>query len=270
MELDDALLVTLFPNVSTQLRSMLGNLHLAAAALAPAEAREENADLDAKAALLDQSYYQILRLVNNLTDTAQMINHEPFPLRDRDLVELMRAQCEQTESLAQLLGIHLHFVCDMESHFCAVYWEALQQLLFQLLSNALKFTADGGVITVELRVMGGRMLLSVIDNGCGISEELLPTLFDRYFHKDLMNPSPHGLGLGLSLCRYIAQKHDGHVMAESQPGKGSRVTLSIPDRLVGVSSVSDVTFDYTGGFNPILLALADALPPSAFLQKSLE
>ena len=57
---------------------------------------------------------------------------------------------------------------------------------------------------------------------------------------------------------------------ESQPGKGSRFTLSFPDRLVGSGGVSDVAFDYAGGFNRTLLALSDALPPQAFLQRNLD
>ncbi len=72
------------------------------------------------------------------------------------------------------------------------------------------------------------------------------------------------MGLGLALCRRIAERHGGMLMAESQVGKGSRFTLSLPDRQVE-SSVSDVPFDYTGGFNRTLLALADALPVRAFL-----
>ena len=78
------------------------------------------------------------------------------------------------------------------------------------------------------------------------------------------SPPPHGLGLGLSLCRRIAARHGGMLMAESQMGKGSRFTLSLPDRQVD-GAVSDIPFDYAGGFNRTLLALADALPAQSFL-----
>lgn len=268
MEFDDAFLVSLFPNVATQFRSALGNIHLAAAALAPPEAREQDPDLDARAALLDQSYYQLLRLVNNLSATAYLLNSGSFIFRDHDIVELVRNQCRKSESLARELDLQLQFVCDLPSHLCAIDSASIEQLLFQLLSNALKFTPAGGSVTVELRLAGDRLLLSVTDTGCGIPEELLPSLFDRYLHKDLMNPPPHGLGLGLTLCRCIAEAHGGVMIAESKPGKGSRVTLSLPDRQMGVSGMSDIPFDYTGGFNPTLLALADALPREAFLQKN--
>ena len=112
-----------------------------------------------------------------------------------------------------------------------------------------------------------RVLLSVTDTGQGIPPEHLATLFDRYHHPERQDPVPHGMGLGLSLCRRIAESHGGMLMAESLPGKGSRFTLSLPDRQVE-GGVSDVSFDYAGGFNKTLLALADALPSQAFLIRS--
>ena len=111
------------------------------------------------------------------------------------------------------------------------------------------------------------MLLSVTDTGQGIPPERLASLFDGYLHMERQAPAPCGMGLGLSLCRKIAERHGGMLMAESQVDKGSRFTLSLPDRRVE-GSVSDVPFDYAGGFNRTLLALADALPVQAFRIRS--
>lgn len=257
----------LFPSIATQLRAALGNIHFAAAALAPAEARERNPKLDANAALFDQGYYQLLRIVDNLTSAEYLSRETATPPADQDLVAPVSELCEQASSLAALMKLRLTFVSQEKSHVCAFYKSLLEQLLFQLLSNAFKFTPAGGSITVDLKFSGGQALLSVTDTGCGISEELLPSLFDRYLHSDLMNPPPHGLGLGLPLCRRIAEQHGGSMMAESKVGDGTRVTLSIPDRQTGRAPVSDVPFDYAGGFNRTLLALSDALPPQAFRLK---
>ena len=162
------------------------------------------------------------------------------------------------------LGLNLRFVCAIERHICAVAPEALEQILGHLLSNAFKFTPAGGTVTVELRRLSGRVLISVEDTGTGIPEETLATLFDRYLHADQPSPPPHGLGLGLPLCRRLAEGHGGTLMAESRPGKGSRFTLSLPDQQKG-TEVSDIAIDYSGGFNQTLLSLADALPVDAFL-----
>lgn len=257
----------LFPSIATQLRAALGNMHFAAEALAPAETRERDPKLDATAALFDQGYYQLLRIVNNLT-SAEYLSHEaPEPPADQDIVSAVSEVCEQADSLANLVHLRLSFVSQEKFHLCAFYKDLLGQLLFHLLSNAFKFTPAGGSITVDLRFSGGQILLSVIDTGCGISPNLLPSLFDRYLHEDRMDPQPHGLGLGLPLCRKIAEQHGGSIMAESKIGGGTRITLSIPDRQTGRAPVSDVPFDYAGGFNHTLLALSDALPSQAFRLK---
>lgn len=260
-------LASLFPNVAAQMRSALSSFHLAAAQLAPAAAREQDPVLDARAALLDQSYYQLLRLVNSLSMASYLTHDDPLPLRDTDVVEMTGELCERAASLASMLGLEVRFICGMEQHICAVFPEAMEQILNHLLSNAFKFTPSGGTVTVELRLASGRLLLSVEDTGCGISQDRMETLFDRYLHPAPMDPPPHGLGLGLPLCCRLAKGQGGTLMAESRVDKGSRFTLSLPDRQLG-TGVSDVRFDYSGGFNRTLLGLADALPSQAFLLRS--
>ncbi len=254
-------LASLFPSIAAQMRGALGNLHLAAYRLIPPEAREADPDLDARAAVLDQSYYQLLRLVNNLTAARYLLDDTPLPMQNRDIAAFVEDLCQQAGDAAKLLGITVGFSSPVERHVCAIHPPSLEQLLYHLLSNALKFTPKGGSVTVELRISGGRILISVTDTGCGISPEKIETLFERYLHPEALS---QGLGMGLPLCRRIAELHGGTLMAESFPGKGSRFTLSLPDRL-WEGQVSDVAPVYTGGFNRTLLGLADALPSRAFL-----
>ena len=267
MEQDENRLASLFPDVATQLRAALSNLYLAAAQLAPAEARENDPVLDQKAAVLDQSYYCLLRLVNSLSSAAWLANCAPLPLQDRDIVGLVSDLCEKAGGLAPLLGLELRFLCPMERHICAVAPDALEQAVYHLLSNAFKFTPAGGTVTVELRVKNKQVLLSVADTGQGIPEERISALFDRYLHGGQIDPPAHGLGLGLPLCRRVAEGHGGTLVVESRVGEGSRFTLFLPDKQVG-GGVSDVLFDYAGGFNRTLMALADALPVRAFLRNN--
>ena len=270
MEADPFDFSAVFPNIAAQLRTALGTLHLAAAQLAPAKEREQDPALDEKAALLDQSYYQLLRLVNNLTAAGYLGQERPFPLRDRDLVETVRGVCTCAQGLAELKGLRLEFCSGGDYHVCAFHRVSLEQLLYQLLSNAFKFTPAGGTVRVERKFASRRVLLSVADTGCGIQEDQIPVLFDRYLHDDLLTARPHGLGLGLPICQHIAEGHGGTMMAESRPGKGARFTLSFPDRRCGTLDVSDVKFDYSGGHNQTLLALADALPVQAFSHRNLD
>ena len=100
MEQDKSQLSSLCPNIAAQLRTSLGNLHLAAAQLVPAELRERDPDVDAKAARLDQSYYQMLRMVNSLSMAAYLTDDSPLPLQNRDIVDLVGSVCDRAGDLA--------------------------------------------------------------------------------------------------------------------------------------------------------------------------
>ena len=91
--------LSLLPQAAAQMRGALSNLYFAAARLAPSSAREQDPELDAKAALVDQSYYRLIRLVNDLAAT-QYLNGEPLPLRDRDVVEFVTDIFAKAASLA--------------------------------------------------------------------------------------------------------------------------------------------------------------------------
>lgn len=259
MDFDD---LSLLAQAAAQLRGGLSNLYLAVNRLAPAGAREEVPELDAKAALVDQSYYRLVRLVNNFSAT-RYLNGSPLSFRDRDIVEFVAELFAKAASLAPLRGLETRLICAADQHICAFCPDALEQLLYQLLSNAFKFTPPGGLITVELKLTGGLVLLSVEDTGAGIPPERLETLFDSYHQPEQPAPPAQGLGLGLALSQGIARGHGGTLTAQSRPGKGSRFTFSMPDRRSG-STLSDRSFDYGGGFNRTLMALSDSMPPEAF------
>ena len=234
---------SLFPVIAAQIREALSTMHLAALRAVPAQARELDPELDRRAAAMDQSYYRLLRLVN-LLSAASVPPDAPLSLENRDMVGLLRDVCDRAVGLAELLGLELRFSCGLYRRVCAVEPRSIEQLLFHLLSNAFKFTPAGGTVTVELWAQKRQVCFSVTDTGSGISPERMDTLFDRYLHPDQRDPAPHGMGLGLALCR--------------------RSTVSLPERQLE-GSVSDVApFDYAGGFNPTLMALADALPVEAF------
>lgn len=121
---------------------------------------------------------------------------------------------------------------------------------------------------MELKRSGKQLLLSVADTGC-VSIGADGPFVDRCLRPAAPAGPGHGLGLGLLLCRSIAQKHGGGLLAESVPGKGSRFTLSLPERISG-NRVSDVPTAYNSGFNRTLLGLADALPAAAYTVRNLD
>ena len=257
--------------VSGQIREPLGQIHTALHRIAPPERRESDPQLDQDAALLCRGYYQLLRIVNNLADAASFSSPLPLPLRNDDLFLLCRDLCRAVEPVAKLRRQTLQFFYSgEESPVVAINRPGIQRLLLNLLSNAIKFTPDGGFITVSLTIAPEEVELSVSDTGCGISQELLPTLFDRYLHPERVDPKPHGLGLGLPICQHIAAGHDGTLSAVSAEGFGTQITFTFPNRQAPTTTVRDIVFDYTGGFNPILVELADAAPTDAFTHQYLD
>ena len=102
--------------------------------------------------------------------------------------------------------------------------------MFNLLSNAAKFTPDGGAIRVEGRKEGKELIISVSDTGIGIAPKELERVFEEFYQTTggIKDKTP-GTGLGLSLTRNIVEMHGGRVWVESEgPGKGSRFTFTLP------------------------------------------
>ena len=98
----------------------------------------------------------------------------------------------------------------------------LEQVFFNLLSNALKFTPSGGRIAIEATSVDGLVEVRVSDTGAGIAPEFLPYVFDRFRQGDASRTRSHGgLGLGLSIAKYIMEAHGGKIWAESENRNGS-------------------------------------------------
>jgi signal transduction histidine kinase len=98
-----------------------------------------------------------------------------------------------------------------------------------LLDNAVKYTPDGGSVTVRVEEENGAVALAVSDTGVGLSEDQLPLVFERFYRADAAR-TEEGVGLGLSIARQIAEAHGGTITARSKPGVGSTFVLMLPRR----------------------------------------
>ena len=258
----ERLLNEILPHVASQLRMPLGNMHVAMQRMTPAE--PVDAATERNLAIMAQSYYRAMRLVNNLSAAPMLLENTPFLTANVEMVAWLEGLVRQAQPLAEEAGVTITFTSPLSHHSVAIHKEHMERLVWNLLSNALKFTPREGSITVSLRVSGKQVLLSVADTGCGISEELQETVFDRYLHPERRDPLPHGLGLGLPLCRRIAEGHGGRLLLQSKVGEGTTVTVSLPDQRSLTAVIRDPGFHYAGGFQPVLMELSDALPYGAF------
>ena len=267
----DEQLSEVLQQVSGQLRLSLGNIHSALTRLAPPELRDEQKGVDLDAAVLCQSYYRILRLTNNLSDASEPERRPGEGMRNDDIVEVCRSVMERAEVPAELLGITLAFRSAKDGQIIAMDRERIERLLLNLLSNAFKFIGDGEKrVSLEIRVEPEYVYLTVSDTGRGIPSERMDTVFDRCRQPDRLDPPPHGLGLGLPICQRIAREHGGSLALASEEGKGTTVTVSLPNRR-GPQRLKNATImTASSGFNPTLVELSDALPKQAFTQKYLD
>ncbi len=105
----------------------------------------------------------------------------------------------------------------------------LQEIIYNLLDNAVKYSHSNGIITLRAAVEGDRVRISVSDEGIGIRESDLPRIFERFYRADKARSRElGGTGLGLSIVKHIAQLHGGTAEAESEPGKGTTISVVLP------------------------------------------
>ena len=106
----------------------------------------------------------------------------------------------------------------------------VKQVLLNLLSNAVKFTSEGGRIDVRVRLEEGNAEISVTDSGIGIAAEDQEAVFEEFRQVGKADKKAEGTGLGLALCRKFVELHGGHIWVQSELGRGSTFTFTIPVR----------------------------------------
>jgi signal transduction histidine kinase len=104
----------------------------------------------------------------------------------------------------------------------------LAQVLENLISNAIKYSPEGGTVTISARTVRYRVELSIQDNGIGMTQEQQKHLFEKFYRADTSNTTISGTGLGLALCKLIVELHRGRIWIESEPGHGATVYFTLP------------------------------------------
>jgi signal transduction histidine kinase len=154
------------------------------------------------------------------------LHREPVDLRR--LVEETR---ETGDLLAEDAGVSMRVTAPSEPVVVEVDASRMRQLVLNLLTNAVKYTPSGGRVTLWLERDDGRVKLGVSDTGIGIASSDLPHVFDRFWRADTARTRTSerpGVGLGLAICKWIAEAHGGTIDVQSRPGRGTTFTVTLP------------------------------------------
>lgn len=181
--------------------------------------------------IIHNNAVKLLGLVNQLLDFSKTDSGNfQFKPAVVDLVELVKSKVESFRPLAEQTKMDLHFTHHESCLTCVADSAIIDKILYNLLSNALKYTPEKGRIDVELNtkrmIKDTCILLTVKDTGKGIPLDKQTQIFDRFFQleEDVLN----GTGIGLSLVKSLVELHGGSIEVESEPGKGSLFIISLP------------------------------------------
>ena len=180
--------------------------------------------------IVQRNVLVLIQLVSEILDFRKVQNGKmELRLSDFNLAESMKQWIKLFSASAQKKHITISMDAP-DTIMLRADQDKIERICYNLLSNALKYTSEGGEITLTAKEEDGRVMISVADNGCGISSDELPYIFDRFYQA---KNAGRGTGIGLAIVKAFTELHHGEVSATSIEGKGSTFTIHIPVRQKG-------------------------------------
>lgn len=180
--------------------------------------------------IVQRNVLVLTQLVSEILDFRKVQNGKmELRLSDFNLAECMKQWIKLFSASAQKKHITISMDAP-DTIMLRADQDKIERICYNLLSNALKYTSEGGEISLMAKEEGGRVMISVADNGCGISSDELPYIFDRFYQA---KNAGRGTGIGLAIVKAFTELHHGEVSATSIEGKGSTFTIHIPVRQKG-------------------------------------
>jgi len=173
---------------------------------------------------------KLLKMIGDILDLSKLDDSRVrLHVAEHDFVGYLRDMTEQVRSLAQRKRISLSFACEQEA--CPVHCdlEQMERVFVNLLSNAAKFTPEGGCITVSLYDEGDAVLVEVADSGPGFPPDQAEALFDRFHQVEMSSTRRYGgTGIGLALAKELVELHVGRIWARNRPEGGAVFSVRMP------------------------------------------
>ncbi|RYD24383.1 MAG: response regulator [Verrucomicrobiaceae bacterium] len=236
-ELDEAK-TRFFANISHELRTPLTIMLGITERLRTVISRQTGTEpvVNEMTLMLEQNGLRLLKLIDDLLDLVRFdtghadINRQPT-LIGAHIEGLLRS----LRHLAEQDRVALLWECKSDSDSISLDRDKFDKILLNLVINAIKFTPSSGTIEVKVLVKDGRMKMTVEDTGVGIPPEVLPRIFERFWQVDTSSTRKfQGAGIGLALVRSLTEAMDGEVSVDSQLGRGTTFTISLPTEAAAV------------------------------------
>jgi PAS domain S-box-containing protein len=236
--LKDEFLATLSHELRTPLSAILGWTQL----LLRGEASKGPDEQKRAIEVIDRNARAQVKLIDDLLDLSRIMTGKlRLDLHQVSFAGVVEAAVDSAKPSADVKGIRLKAILGSSSQDIVSADSArLQQVVWNLLTNAIKFTPKGGQVQVLLQRVNSHLELSVSDTGIGIPANYLPHVFDRFSQKDSSTTRTFGgLGLGLAICKQLVELHGGTIRAASQgEGKGATFLVQLPLSIVQLEAQS--------------------------------
>jgi signal transduction histidine kinase len=220
--LKDEFLASVSHEIRTPLSAVLGWVRILESKKVPPEQTEH------AIAAIGRNAAALARMIDDLLDSSRILNGViRLALRPVDLAAVVQGALDAVRPMAATKNVDLAFDDVPGSRTVSGDAERLQQVISNLLANAIKFTPEGGRVDVVIESATEHIEVRVVDTGQGISPDLLPHVFERFRQAADATTRRHtGLGLGLSIARHLVELHGGTVQAAS-PGVGQGATFTV-------------------------------------------
>lgn len=211
-------------------------------------------------AQMNRQLWRIHRMLCNMSDALVYDDDYPGRMICLNVAGVVGEIFQKAQDLAQHCNITLNYSVPSGSINCLIDEQLLERAVYNMISNALKASSQGGSVTASLTCHDKRIFLSV--EGDEPTQPIGNDIFQCYRRQPGIEDARSGIGLGMSLLRSAARVHGGTVLLDQQNGRGNRVTLSFPIRVDGDSTLASgcMKVDYAGGWDHGLLELSDVLP----------
>lgn len=181
--------------------------------------------------IVDMEADRMNRLVKDLLQLSRLdYRQEKWNIKENNIIALINMAITKVEMTAKQKHQQLNKFYNAEDDIrVLIDRDRFEQVIMNILSNAIKYTQNGGRIDVDAQVQESTVVVSVRDNGIGVEENEIPRIFERFYRVDkARSRAMGGTGLGLAITKQIVEEHHGKIEAESKAGKGTKITITLP------------------------------------------